>query len=119
MAETVRNWLLGISIYPVSYVLTVIIGLLMGGSNIFDPPASYPAWVILLSVDSLLNRCGTGLAQMPIVAWCIILLLLISINAICFVSICSILPRNWKPIALIILYIVLVAINSYKVEINF
>jgi len=119
MVGIIQKMLVGISIYPVSYILTVIIKLLRSQNNIFAPMASGPTWIILLPLDSLLHRFGTGVAQLGTLSWCIIVVLLIALNAICFISICSIIPRKWNPAAIIILYIIFVAINSYKVDINF
>lgn len=110
-----KIWLLGGSIYPISYVISVIIKLFGNKSYPFELPASFPLFIITVFLDSLLNR----LEQLNIViSASLIIIILISINAICFVSIISFLPKEWRPIALIILYILLVAFNSYNIDIN-
>lgn len=110
-----KIWLLGVSIYPISYVISVIIKLFGNKSYPFELPASFPLLFITVFLDSLLNR----LEQFNIViSASLIIIILIGINAICFASIISILPKGWRPIALIILYILLVAINSYNIDIN-
>jgi len=115
-------WLLGLSIYPVSYILTVVIKLIEGKGIIFEPPASFPAWLILIFLDSLLNRFGTSLTKLNAFAssffHLFFVVILTSINTICFVVIISLLPKDWRPIAIVILYILLVAINTYIPEIN-
>ena len=110
-----KIWLLGMSIYPISYVMSVIIKLFGGKSYPFELPASFPLFIITVFLDSLLNR----LEQLNIViSASLIIIILISINAACFALIISILPKDWRPIAIVILYILLVAINTYIPEIN-
>lgn len=121
-------WFLGLSIYPVSYILSIIIRLLGGGrgageSYILEPPASIPFWCLLTFLDSIVNRFfGTNSGQfnttMQSVFWLLLIVILIAINTICFKVVISILPRNWRFAAIIILYIFLVAINAYIPEIN-
>ena len=118
-----KIWFIGLSIYPVSYIVSSIIKLLGSKNYIFELPESIPFMFVITFLEPLLKQFfGADSGQLNMVELSIVYLLfiviLISINTIFFVSIISILPKNWKFIAIIIMYILFVAINSYIPEIN-
>lgn len=119
MILKVQRWILGISIYPVSYSVGIILKLIKHQNNIFDPIGSLLMWSVVLPLDSLLNCFGTGIDHVGNIFWFIVFLFFTVVNAIAFVWICSILPQKWQPIIFIMLYIVLVVINSYDLNLSF
>ena len=82
-----KIWLFGMSIYPLSWSISIAFKSLSGKANIFEVPGSDLGLFIVIWWDSLLHLFGTSITQLNQVVFDIIfLLILISVNAICLFS---------------------------------
>ena len=115
---TTRLWLIGASIYPVSYIVFQIYKLPSNYTN-YDPPGSLPFWLLLVAVDSMLEPFGIGTASKGghVVTY-LILFLLFLMSAVCLVFICKLVPPKWRPMIAVIVYITLVALNAHEIDVN-
>ena len=118
------TWIYGLSIYPVSYYLTVICKLINGEKDLFGMHGSIPEWVIMLGADSILHQFwGISLTQLsPLIStmfFIMYIVLAVLINASLFVLIARFLPSKWKPVSIIILYIMFLAFNCSIPDIDF
>lgn len=119
------SWIYGLSIYPISYLLIVISKLILGEGMLFGTYGSILEWVIILFSQWILDQFfgGVSLAQpgliMSTLFFIMHVVLVVLINAACFVLIARFLPIKWKPVSIVILYIMFLAFNCYIPDIGF
>jgi hypothetical protein len=119
------TWIYGLSIYPVSYLLTVIFKMISGERILFGTYGSIVEWAIIFFSQWILDQFfgGISLAQpgliMSTMFFIMHIVLVVLINASIFVLITRFLPMKWKPVSIVILYVMFLSFNCYIPDIGF
>jgi hypothetical protein len=111
---------IGLSIYPVSYALSIVLKIINNGHNIFEPPASLPFWLLVSPLWDMfdfvgINRLDGGNGFL----YCFFVILTVAVISTSIFVLTSKLPlKRYKFFVLLALYIFLVVINGYTIEVD-